>query len=253
MLTCPPRIAKRWTEADIDPAAEKQIAELIERLYELQPTTSDEGELRPQVVGLTPDAKAAWKAYYNSHAQEQADLAGELSAAWSKLEEYAARLALVVHFIRWAAYDPTLESADEVDVASMRAGIDLTSWFKGEAQRVYAMLGETDEDRDRRRLVEWIEHWGGSVAVREVQQRCGWLKKAGAAEAALENLVKSGWGSWRGRPTSAKGGRPTRVFELSTPTTDYETSQNPAEDLGSVDVDSVDVPPLQADDEWGDV
>ena len=85
LLTCPPRIAKRWTEADIDPAAEAEIARLVDRLYELQPTDGDEGEHRPVVVGLTRDAKAAWKAYYNDHAQEQADLAGELSAAWSQV------------------------------------------------------------------------------------------------------------------------------------------------------------------------
>ena len=59
LLTCPPRKAKRWTEADIDPAAEAEIAGLIDRLYELQPTIGDEGEPRPVVVGLTPDAKAA--------------------------------------------------------------------------------------------------------------------------------------------------------------------------------------------------
>src|SRR5262249_55030792 len=44
---CPPRKAKRWTEADIDPSAEAELARLFDRLYELQPTTSDGGELRP--------------------------------------------------------------------------------------------------------------------------------------------------------------------------------------------------------------
>ena len=92
LLTCPPRKAKRWTESDIDPDAEVEIAQLIERLYDLKSTVDDDGKLRPVVLGLTPDAKTAWKAYFNAHAQEQTDLTGELSAAWSKLEEYAARL-----------------------------------------------------------------------------------------------------------------------------------------------------------------
>lgn len=253
LLTCPPRAAKRWTEADIDPAAEKQIARLIDRLYELQPTVDDEGELRPVVVGLAPDAKAAWKAYYDSHAQEQADLAGELSAAWSKLEEYAARLALVVHFARWAANDSTLASADVVDVASMSAGIRLATWFKGEARRVYARLGESDEDRDRRRLVEWIGRKGGLATPREVQQGCRWLKEPGAAEAALDELAKAGGGVWLDSPTTAKGGRPARAFALSTPSTVYETPANPDENLGFVDVDTVDAPESQPDDEWGEV
>jgi hypothetical protein len=264
LLTCPPRKAKRWTEADIDPTAEAEIARLIDRLYELQPTIGDEGEPRPVVVGLTPDAKAAWKAYYNDHAQEQADLAGELSAAWSKLEEYAARLALVVHFARWAANDPTLASPDVVDAASMAAGIALATWFKGEARRVYALLGESDEDRDRRRLVEWLERRGGSATPREVQQGCRWLKGPGAAEVALDELAKAGWGVWQDSPTTAKGGRPARVFALSTPST--STKPHETRDLkGFVDVDTVDAPKTDGlesanaqllaipADEWGEI
>src|SRR5262249_21903285 len=106
LLTCPPRKAKRWTEADIDPSAEAELVKLFDRLYELQPTAGDEGEPRPVLVRLSADAKGAWRAYYNANAVEQVDLTGDMAAAWSKLEEYAARLALVVHFTRWAAGDP---------------------------------------------------------------------------------------------------------------------------------------------------
>lgn len=252
LLTCPPRKAKRWTEADIDPAAEAEIARLVDRLYELQPTESDEGELRPVVVGLTPEAKAVWKVYYNEHAQEQADLSGELSAAWSKLEEYAARLALVIHFVRWAANDPTLASADVVDAASMAAGIRLATWFKGEARRVYALLGETDDDRDRRRLIEWIERKDGSATAREVQMGCRWLREAGAAEAALEQLAKAGWGIWEPTPPGRRG-QPTRHFRLSTPSTVNGNSALPGENGNTVDVDAVDAPESQADGEWGEL
>jgi hypothetical protein len=252
LLTCPPRIAKRWTEADIDPAAEAEIARLVERLYELQPTETDEGELRPVVVGLTPDAKAAWKAYYNAHAQEQADLAGELSAAWSKLEEYAARLALVVHFARWAADVSTLANADVVDAGSMAAGIRLANWFKGEARRVYALLGESDDDRDRRRLVEWIERKGEAVTPRDVQMGCRWLREAGAAEAALEQLAKAGWGNWEPTPPGRRG-QPTRRFRLSTPSAVNGNSVLPDENGNTVDVDTIDAPESQADGEWGEL
>ena len=249
LLTCPPRKAKRWTEADIDPAAETEIARLIDRLHELQPTIGDEGEPRPVVVGLTPDAKAAWKAYYNDHAQEQADLAGELSAAWSKLEEYAARLALVVHFARWAAGDPILASAEVVDAASMAAGIALVTWFKGEARRVYALLGESDDDRDQRRLVEWLERRGGSATARDVQMGCRWLREPGAAEAALEQLTKAGWGNWEPTPPRRRG-QPTRQFRLSAVNSNGAFA---AENSNTVDVDTVDAPETQAAGEWGEL
>src|SRR5262249_18724659 len=53
----PPRKAKRWTELDIDPSAEAEMVRLVDRLYELQPTISDDGEARPVLVRLTPEAK----------------------------------------------------------------------------------------------------------------------------------------------------------------------------------------------------
>jgi hypothetical protein len=244
LLTCPPRKPKRWTEADIDPDAEAELARLVGRLYDLQPTVGDEGDPRPIVVGMTRDAKAAWKTYFDGHAKEQVDLSGELSAAWSKLEEYAARLALVIHYARWAADDADLENPDAVDTASMNAGIELAQWFKAEARRVYALLSESDDDRDQRRLIEWIERKGGSVTVREVQQGHRQYRTAQDAEAALGELVKAGYGEWHDALPGPKGGRPSRIFRLST----VSTSTQPAETRDSesfVDVDSVDTPETQ--------
>jgi hypothetical protein len=240
LLSCPPRKAKQWTEADIDPSAEAELVRLFDRLYELQPTAGDDGESRPALVRLSGDAKAVWKTYYNAHAVEQADLTGDMAAAWSKLEEYAARLALVVHFTRWAAGDVADEA--RLDLSSMNAGIVLAKWFKHEARRVYAMLDESDAERDQRRLVDWIGGKGGTVTPREVQQGCRWLKEPGAAEIALEELVKAGRGTWQNVPTTAKGGRPARAFVLSTPSTVHETPAKPEETEGFVDVDSVDGP-----------
>jgi hypothetical protein len=218
------------------------------------------------LVRLSGEAKAAWIAYFNAHAAEQADLTGDIASAWSKLEEYAARLALVVHFIRWAAGDV----ADEtwLDAASMNAGIVLAKWFKHEARRVYAMFDESDAERDQRRLLEWIESRGGSVTPREVQMGCRWLREPGAAEAALEELVKAGLGGWQDPSPTAKGGRPARAFALrqhvnmsTKPPRGQSLCQrnpeNPRENRGFVDVDAVDTvdapAPDPAEEDWGSV
>jgi hypothetical protein len=78
---------------------------------------------------------------------------------------------------------------------------------------VYALLNETDEDRGLRRLAEWIARRGGTVTARDVQRGCRWLSAAGAAEAALGELVRSGAGRWVDVPTTHAGGRPTREFQ----------------------------------------
>ncbi|MBM3979087.1 MAG: DUF3987 domain-containing protein, partial [Planctomycetes bacterium] len=240
LLAYPPRRAKKWTEAGIDPKAEAELVTLFDRLFDLQPAEDDDGKPRPVLVRLAAGAKAAWVTYYDAHATEQADLTGDLSAAWSKLEEYAARLALVVHFARWAAGDQMLTNANVLDAASMNAGIALTEWFKHEARRVYAMLSESDAERNQRRLVEWVTSKGGPVTVRQVQQGCRWLKEPGAAEAAMNELVKAGRACWRAPETAAKGGRPSRVFALSTASTVYKTPTTDMARGGSVDVDTVD-------------
>lgn len=236
LLTWPPRKAKKWTDADIDPKSEAELSRLVDRLLDLQPTRTDDGETRPVLVRLTPEAKAAWIAYFEAHALEQADLTGDLSAAWSKLEEYAARLALVVHYTRWAAGDVSDELS--LDADSMKAGIVLATWFKGEARRVYAMLGDSEGERDRHRLIAWISRKGGAVTVREVQQGCRWLKETGSAEAALEGLVKVGKGSWEPSPRGQRG-QPTRRFKLSTPTTVYGNAGHCKKVMNTVDVDAI--------------
>ena len=221
LLTCPPRKPKRWTEADVDEATERQLAEVFARLYGLESATDEEGRPEPVVVHLAPEAKRLWVAFYNAHAQEQVVLSGDMAAAWSKLEETGARLALIVHFTRWAAADPSLESADVLDAESMAAGIELVGWAKGEAQRVYGLLGETEEERDRRDLAEWIRRKGGSVTARELQQGQRRFRTADEAEEALAELVKAGRGQWEPSPPGQRG-QPTRRFRLSTVSTSTE-------------------------------
>jgi hypothetical protein len=242
LLAYPPRKAKRWTDAGIEANAEDELVELFERLYErLQPEFSD-GEPRPALVRLTPEAKTAWVSYYNAHAAEQVDLTGDMAAAWSKLEEYAARLALIIHYVRWAAGDVANERM--LDVTSMRAGIELANWFKNEARRIYLILDESDTQRDQRRLVEWIERRGGTVAIREVQAGCRWLRAPGAAEAALEELVKAGRGTWE-QSQPGQRGKPARRFRLVTPTGCQRYSSFPRENANIVDVDNVDAAETQ--------
>jgi Protein of unknown function (DUF3987) len=249
LLCCPPRKSKQWNEADIDPNAEEELTRLFDRLYELQPEVDAENNLSPTVVKLDGNAKSLWIEYYNAHALEQAELSGELSAAWSKLEEYAARLALVIHFVRWAVDNAELDCDMIVDATSMRAGIKLVQWFKRETRRVYAMLSESDDQREHRQLLELIRSKGGAMTARQLMRSSRQYSKADAAEAAMEQLVKSGLGHWEHHPTTEKGGRPTRTFVIADTTDRDTTLSNPRENGGSVSVNDVDA----NENEWSEL
>ncbi|MCK4658239.1 MAG: DUF3987 domain-containing protein [Phycisphaerae bacterium] len=210
----PPRKPKTWSEATIPVDVATDVKVVFGRLFELQPDLNDDGSPRPQLVKLNPTAKRRWVRFHNEHAAEQAGLTGDLAAAWSKLEAYAARLALVHHCVRVAAGDETLADPDKVDEVSMAAGVGLARWFGGETKRVYATMAESNESRDLRRLTELVRNKGGVVSVRDWQNRRHCATTADA-EAELDGLVEAGLGCWE-VPQPTGSGRPTsRRFILS--------------------------------------
>ena len=237
LVAMPSKMPRKWTERRIPDDATDAVGRVFARLWSLETDVDADGELRPIDLPLTPEAQQVWIAFYNRHGAELTAMSGDLAAAWSKLEGYAARLALLCHLTDWAAgSDATPGPVDQVAVES---GITLTEWFKNETRRVYAVLGEGDEERADRELVDLIRRRGGAITARELQQASRAYPTAEAAEEALTGLVKSGRGDWEPIPPGRQGGCPARVFRLSAASTVYTTPEIHEENGGSVDVDSV--------------
>jgi hypothetical protein len=213
LLACPPRTRVRWSEATVPQSVNQAYKTLFESLYGLQGRAGGDGEMLPVDVAMNLAAKALYTEFYNQHNAEQADFVGDLAAVWSKLEETAARLALVIHVVRCAAGHPGANPLI-LDEASMTAAIRLVKWFKHETRRVYAMLAEDESEQENRRLFEWLDHNGGEASIRDVQQKCAWLKESGRAEKALEGLVDRGLGAWI-PVDDRQPGRPSRRFRLA--------------------------------------
>jgi len=255
LYAMPPRKPKRWTEADVNADTEEAVASVFDRLFGMTMEVEDEGDKsggRPRLVTLAEDGKAAWVLFYNEHATEQAELSGDEAAAWSKLEGYAARIALVIHLTRWAADDATLRDPARADEASIAAGVTLARWFGNEARRVYAILGESDEGRESRRLVEWIERKGGSVTVRDLTHGVrAYRGDPDKAERDLTALVEAGIGRWEANALGPKGGRPAQRFRLVSTVTVTETPANTGKEVGSGDGDTGDTPANTDNDGWG--
>lgn len=209
LLALPPRQARRWCKHGLPPEHEARYALLIERLRELQPETI-EGQSEPISIRLDIEAEHAWAAYYERHNREQILLHGAIASAWSKLEGGAARLALVIHLLRWAAGEPVSES--HVDRTSMAAGIVLADWFKAETRRVYVALHESDDAREIRQWCEVIKRKGGNVTVRE-WQRIRSLQQSDDATAELKRLEAAGCGTLQSVPQKGPG-RPSWVFTI---------------------------------------
>jgi hypothetical protein len=215
LLTAPPARPATWTEKEVSPLTRQWLHDVLDRLYELAPDVDAEGREEPRLVRLEPDAKKAYVAWHDRHGEELAELTGDRAAAWSKLRETAARLALIVHAVRVAAGDA---AGEDVDAESMGRALRLVEWHKHEVRRVYSILGQTDEEAAERqsddRLAAWIERRGGTTTARDLISACRWIATSDEAEAALRRLVAAGRGEWHDRPPSERGGRPTRDFIL---------------------------------------
>lgn len=223
LMAYPPRKGKVWSDDDIDPKLQRRVTEAFCRLYDLEPSRDNEGDPQPHFVTLDADAKAVWRAYYNTHAKEQLDMPTNLSAAWSKLEGYAARLSLVIHFMRWASGVNVPKSKLILDELSINTGITLSNWFGNEAHRVYAMLNESVHDQHCRSLVDLITREGGSITPRDLMRSSRQYPTAKEAEAALQELEQLGFGCMSWSTSSAKGGRPSHLFQLHV-TADVDTT-----------------------------
>ena len=139
-------------------------------------------------------------------------MSGDLAAAWSKLEETAARIALVFHCVKQVASH--VNDQRKCDVDSMSAAIALTEWFKTEAQRIQLVLSESPEERKRRQLAEWIKSRGGRVRERDLVSGRRDIDNADQANLSLQSQVEAGFGEWQDVLPGSTGGRPTREFVL---------------------------------------
>jgi hypothetical protein len=90
---------------------------------------------RPHFVKLTKCGEAAWSRFTTAHADEvnNPDFPDYLRGPWAKLRGYGARLALVLHLLRWACDEV---NSEEVDGESMNSAAELVAYFKGHARKV---------------------------------------------------------------------------------------------------------------------
>ncbi len=202
----PPMCRDRWSEVTVPETLRQGVIEVSRELWLIPPEKCDGGS-RPKLLELTKDAKTVYGAYYDEVGAAAVEADEHESAAWCKLSGYAARLALIGQPVR----DPRSEI---VTADTMQAACELARWFGNEAVRIYAILAETREQREMRRLVEFIESRGGSVTVRDVITYYRPLRnQKDRAEQMLDQLVKAGLGKWEDVHPAGPG-RPTRVFRL---------------------------------------
>lgn len=263
LVAYPPERPALWTEADLPDDVADAWQELLCALLALPASEDELGDPRPRFIPIGIEAKSLWIEWHDHHARELADVpSDDLAAHYAKLKGACARIALLFACVEVAAGG---DAVAYISADAMRRAIAVTEWFKREARRVYGILGETDEEREQRRLAGWIERRGGSVTVRDLTH--GLRQYRGdteAAKSALDALAEAGLGRWTHPASGPEGGRPSPRFELvagavvtKTLDDDAVTDGSGSGDGGGVAVEGVAVGATAgADsvaDEWGEL
>lgn len=214
LFAMPPMRVKKWTEFEVSQRVEDDVNAIFDSLFNLEMRADNEGNLLPNFVRLEAGAKDRFVRYYNEHNIEQQHLDGDLYAAYSKLEEYAARFALIIHCTEYAA-NPTGRRLGLLTLDSMQRGIDLCEWFKNEARRVYSVLSESDLATENRQLLNWCSLQSEPVTPYQLFRHQRNLGDSENAEKLLQQFVECGFGEWVDLPPTNRGGKPTRGFKSS--------------------------------------
>ena len=232
LFAMPPRRSRRWTNNDLDPKAQKRMQTLVDRLAALSMNTAvpdaSEDDPKPHTIGLMPDASDLYIQFYDDHNAEMEGEDEHIAAASSKLECYAPRFALIIHLVREAAVDPSVEDIERVDFQSMKIAIELVEWFKHETRRVYSMLAMDETQQENQRVIDWINQRGGAITLREFSRGLKKYNNHNRASQKLKELEKSGVGFMRGKQPSGR----TQEFVLNDEyrtvpaTTDTATSRD---------------------------
>jgi hypothetical protein len=149
-----PAVGEEWR--DVSEGLLAKWHEAIDALLKLPMIEENRGSWhRPKFVHLTKTGRQQWENFTRSLASEMngEDFPHHLRGVWSKLKGYGGRLALVLHFLRWAVQEVDEE---DVDGKSMEGAARLVDYFKSHAKKICAVMFADQRMADARRIVRWI-------------------------------------------------------------------------------------------------
>jgi hypothetical protein len=156
-----------WTDSTVTPTSKQAWETALSRLRMLAMEELEDGVLGYRVVNFSPAAREAWIAWWDAHAAEirGPDLSVQLIGPWGKLKAYAARLALVLHYL-WQVQGDGHEN--NLEEASVERAVRLLNYFKGQSRLVYSRLPQTPEDNRLYEVVDWIRRNGRRCRARDL-------------------------------------------------------------------------------------
>jgi DNA polymerase-1 len=147
-----------WCEPTLETL--EAAAKVLENLRSLEMVVQQDGlrvSYRPYLLRLSANGRQEWKRFTERHAEElnAEDFPGHLRGPWAKMRGYCGRLALLIHYLRWACGEFENDKTD-VDGESVRRAVRLIAYFKSHARKVYSAMEADPRVRAARPVLAWV-------------------------------------------------------------------------------------------------
>lgn len=179
LFAFPEPVTVKWTDAGID-------EELLDRYSKI---CEDIANLPNATAKFSPQAQMEYRAWYDRHKRDTGGPPGPMA----KLDGYCARLANIIHHLRFACNDT--DHRDVIDQRSVEAAVKLADYFRASAIRAFGHIG-ANQTRDKlSRVLSFIlnskDH---TVRARDLQV-ARIADDSDDAKLLLENLAELGFGT----------------------------------------------------------
>lgn len=144
------------TFREVDDHSRSAWKDALGNLWKLPITNDDSQRPRPYNLLLDTDGRAVWQAWTNelSVQSEDEDKPAYFRSIASKMQGYAARLALVVYLIHKAYSGGGIPG--DVGAESMQHGVTLARYFLAHADRVYRSTGRDEKLVAAEAILRWL-------------------------------------------------------------------------------------------------
>jgi hypothetical protein len=201
-------VGSDWTDETVADASKAAWAGTLAGLRTFPLEVMEDGMPGYRAVPFSAAAKEAWVAWWNAHAAEtrSPDLPATLIGPWGKLRNYAARLALVFHYL-WLVQTHAEEG--DVGAPSVERAARVVEYLKGHLRVVYGRLRQTPEDDLVFEVLDWVRQRGGEVTARDLVHARK-VTPTARAKKVLAELEERGYG--RTELRAAANGKRVRWF-----------------------------------------
>ena len=217
LFAFPDPLPSRYTEAELDLEVKERYRVLVEQLWQLQPGHDEYNQPIPEVIYLSPRAKQIWLDFNLRHDAEvnHPDFPYFLKGIWSKLRDYTARLALILHLAHTMGNSSKIkESKEYIEASSIEGAALLSRYFKAHARKVHERLYSSPSDKKIQAAVEWLRKHEGYMELRTCYtNRIAGCRKKTDAIALFQELEDRDLGKIQ-RDKPSTGGREKISFIL---------------------------------------